>query len=101
MEAGSRSHCCSAKENRHYIFWVCSCSLRYLSCKAHALYYIVICGLVWFYHIIEHYLINVTILVGGGSTEHKTFLILRRIQRDIIKNVNTCSCKVPVILVRF
>jgi hypothetical protein len=31
----------------------------------------------------------------------KTFLTLRRIQRDIIMNVKTSSCKVPVILVRF
>ena len=28
----------------------------------------------------------------------ETFLILRRIQRGIVKNVKTCSCKVPVIL---
>ena len=31
----------------------------------------------------------------------KTFLILRRIQRDIVINVKTFSCKVPVILVTF
>ena len=30
----------------------------------------------------------------------ETFLVLRRIQRDINKNVNRASCKVPVILVR-
>jgi hypothetical protein len=29
------------------------------------------------------------------------FLILRRNQRDIVINVKTCSCKVPVILVGF
>jgi hypothetical protein len=28
----------------------------------------------------------------------ETFLILRRIQRDIVINVKTSSCKVPVIL---
>ena len=31
----------------------------------------------------------------------KTFLILRRIQRDIVINMKTSSCKVPVILVGF
>ena len=46
---------------------------------------------------------------GGGVAEHKmcdlifytTFLILRRIQRDIVVNVKTSSCKIPVIFVGF
>jgi hypothetical protein len=32
---------------------------------------------------------------------YKQFLILRRIQRDTIRNVHRPSCKVPIILVRF
>ena len=31
----------------------------------------------------------------------ETFLILRRIQKDIIIKVHRFSCKVPIILVRF
>ena len=33
-----------------------------------------------------------------GSTLSETFLILRRIQGDIVINVKTSSCEVPVIL---
>ena len=33
------------KSNKYHIFWVCVCSPIYPSCKAHAPYYIVICGL--------------------------------------------------------
>jgi len=33
------------KSNKYYIFWVCVCSLRYPTCKSHAPYRIVICGL--------------------------------------------------------
>jgi hypothetical protein len=35
------------------------------------------------------------------TTLYQTFLILKVIQRDIIINVCTSSCKVPVLLVRF
>jgi hypothetical protein len=66
------------------------------------------------YCIFPHYLINRTIFEGKKNvTEHKmcvlifstslseTFLILRRTERDIIKNVyRSASCKVLVIGVR-
>ena len=40
------------------------------------------------------------VLIFSTTFLSETFLILRRIQRDII-NVQRSSCKVPVILVRF
>jgi hypothetical protein len=31
------------KDSKHYIFWVCPCSLAYPACKAHSPHYIVTC----------------------------------------------------------
>ena len=90
--------------------YVYACSLAYPACNAYAPY----CHLrpLWLYHIFRHYLINGTIFwkkllkikcVFWFSIQllSQTFLILRRIQRDIVQNVGTSSCKVPVILVGF
>jgi hypothetical protein len=64
------------------------------------------------YHIFPHYLINGAIF-GKKLLNIKcvfwfclqilsqTFLILRRIQRDIIINVHRSSCKVPLLLLDF
>ena len=45
----------------------CVCSFNYLACKAHATYYIVICGLVCLYQIFPHYLIKGATFGGGGG----------------------------------
>jgi len=64
-------------------------------------------------HIFPYYLSNGTIFGGGGLLNincvfrfslqrfSDTFLILRRIQRDIIINVHRSACKVLLVLVRF
>jgi len=40
-------------------------------------------------------------VLGFSATLSETFLILRRTEGDMIKNVHRSSCKVPVNLVRF
>ena len=106
------------KRNKYYILCVCVCvcvcicSLRYAACNAHAPY----CYL-WpaqLYDIFPHYLINVTIFEKKKRLLNikcvfyfslqllsETFLILRRNERDMIKNVYYSACKVTVFFVRF
>jgi len=45
------------KSNKNYTFGEWICSLRYLACKEHVYYYIVICG-VQLYDIFPHYFIK-------------------------------------------
>ena len=90
---------------------LCICSLRYPACNAHTQH----CHL-WpapIYNILPLYLINGKIFEKKKVLNPKrvfrfslqflseTFLILRRNERDIIKNVYWTSCKVSAILVRF
>ena len=35
----------AVEKHKYYIFWTCTCSLSNRACKAHATYYIFICGL--------------------------------------------------------
>ena len=88
--------------NKCYTNSVCICSLRYPACNAHAPY----CHL-WpalLYNIVPHYLLNDTVFekklvntkcVFWFSLQllSETFVILRRSERDMVKNVYWCSCK--------
>jgi hypothetical protein len=100
------------RSNRYYIFWVCVCSLSYPAHNAHAPHYIVVCGL--FGSSIFLHLSRLQHDFRGEKLQDKKcvfwvsvhlvaeiFLILRRVQRDIIITVDNSSCKIPVILVRF
>jgi hypothetical protein len=92
------------ESNGYYIFWMCVCSLRYPACNAHAPY----CHLrpVCFYNIFPNYLINGMIFGKSYWTQivfifslqvlSETSLILRT-EPDMIKNVYSSSCNVPVI----
>ena len=89
---------------------LCVCSLGYPACNAHAPY----CHKrpARLYHIFPHYLKNGMIFeqkllnikcVFWFSLQilSETFFIIRSVQRDIVINAHSSSCKVPVILVRF
>jgi len=67
---------------------------------------------VWLYNIFPHYLIKGKIFEKkifkikcafwiSAKLSSEKVLILRRNERDMIKNVYSCSCKVLVILVRY
>ena len=87
-----------------------ACSLTYPACQAHAPHYIVICGLSGSTTLFDIISKN-GMIFGKEGIEHKMcvsfslqilyeiFLILIRIQLDIIINVKVSSCKVPVSLV--
>jgi len=81
----------------------CVQSLSYPACKAHAPYYIVICGLsgsmIFFpmAQFSDKKLLNIKYVFRFLlQLLSETFLILRIIQQDIIINVHGSSCEVPV-----
>jgi hypothetical protein len=87
------------------------CSLMYQACSAHAPYcHLCPAGL---YSIFPHYLTKNTVFEKKKIIEHKmwvfilstvlsqTLPILRRPERDMIKNVYWAPCQLPVIFARF
>jgi hypothetical protein len=113
MEARWRNRCCHGKPI-NIIYSEC-CAQPYLSsmqCACAILH----CQLwpFWLYHIFPHYLTNGTIFRKKPLLNVKcvfwfslqllseTFLILRRTEWDIIKNVyRSAACKVPLFLLDF
>jgi hypothetical protein len=88
-----------------------ACSLAYPACNAYAPYCDVICGL-GLHRIFRHYLINSVILgeklwnikcVFWFSLQllSKTFLLLKRIYRDIVINVKRLHAEYPLFLSDF
>jgi hypothetical protein len=87
----------------------CGYILSYPACKVYVPYYIVICGLssstICFYIISymaqfseKSYWTWMRVWIFSIILS-KTFLILIRIQHDIITNLHRSSCKIPIILV--
>jgi hypothetical protein len=89
---------------------VCVCSLAYTACNTHAaILPSVPCPTLPYFPTLSHKRHDFL----GKVTEHKmcvlilcanlpeTFLIIRRTERDMIKNVYRSACKVPVIVGRF
>ena len=80
-----------SNNNYYYIFWVCVCCIRYPACNTHASY----CHLwpVWLFSTLTHErhsgkktLFNEKrVLRFSLQLQSEMFLILRRIERDMIK----------------
>jgi len=90
------------------LFWVSVCSLSYSAWNAHAPYCHVACPAFQYFSTLSYKRhnfgekrshLNIKCVLIFSTTFLWKFLIPRRNERDIIKNVNWSSCEVPVILV--
>jgi len=102
---------CWISATNYYILWVCVCNLNYPAWKRkyHIILSSVACPAVKYCSMLSRkqhdFLKNITehlmcVLIYSTFLS-EMFLILRKIQRDFIINVETSSCKAPIILVRF
>jgi len=103
---------CRGWSSRYYIFWLYVCSLTYPACKAHVQHLYCHLWPIWLYHIFPHYLTKSTnfeekmieekmcVLIFSTSLT-EIFLIIRKIEEDIIINLHTTACQVAVTLVIF
>ena len=119
IEARSRNHCCRGKATRTTYNECVSVALVIQHANAHAS--LLYCHLwsVWLHHIFPHYLINgmtfggrgggggrakkviehkMCVLIFSTNSAWKKFLIIKRIQRDIIINFYWSSFKYPFLL---
>ena len=96
------------KNSMYYILWVCICSPRYPACSWLSS---VACPALQYFSTLSHKqhdfrkkkkVLNIKcVFLFFLQRLSETSLILRRIQRDMIKNVCWCSCEVQIFLVRF
>ena len=91
---------------------MCACNISYPACNAHAPYYVVICGLsgstIFFFshyvtisEIFEKKMSDIRCVLIFPTELFETFLVLRRIQRDIIQHVQGSSSEVLLFLPDF
>jgi len=110
IEALLCNHFSGWKRNNYCIYWKCVPTFSYPACNAHAPYFHLWPGRL--YSIFPHYVINYTVfekkllnpkLVFWFFLQNlsEIFLIQRKNERLVIKNVYCSTCKVPIIILQF
>ena len=100
------------KSAKYYVLWACVCSLTYSACKPHApnMLSAVACVAVPYFSTLSHKRHdfrkkviepNDCVVIFSTKFFSKIFLILRKINLDIIINVHWFLCKVHLVLSDF